>query len=134
MELIDATIEDLIANLDFIREKIPEKAALTPRDVEERLEGRTYGIKMAREASGEVMGIVVWYEEDCGLYLWLGAMREPGIGLGTEMLVRIRSETHYKVWTAKVNARNAAARQHLRKCGFKEYSEEDEVLLMKAMF
>ena len=119
MRIKDATIDEAIENIDLIRRRIPEKESLSPFDLVERLKGKVHGIKIAIGES--IDGLMIWYDDEGDLYLWIGAVEKPGIGIGSKIMRTIDSETYYNRWYVKIKHGNKLAKNCLDKFGFKKY-------------
>ena len=130
MQIKNGTIEDVIKNLDLIRSKIPQKADITAEEVFDRLSTRNHGVKLGLKDK-EVCGIIVWYENDGDLYLWLGAMKSTGNRIGSKIFESIEAETDYTRWFAKTAVDNIPAKSFLEKYGFKEYCREEDIVYME---
>jgi len=128
--ILDGSIEDIIENLELIRDCIPKKSDLTEEEVRDRLANRTYGIKVARE-EGSLQGIIVWYEDERDLYMWLGALRKTGNGIGSEIFWMVDEETDYNRWHVKTSVDNGAAKGLLSNFGFRTYRKEGDLLYMQ---
>ncbi|KHO45075.1 MAG: hypothetical protein QS98_C0013G0011 [archaeon GW2011_AR3] len=131
MQIVQGTLDDLLACLPLIKEKIPEKAGLSEAEVVERLEGKRHGIILAKEEE-KIEGITAWYEED-GVYMWLGAVIRPGRMLGSAMLeTLLRTQPSHRYHT-KIKRENEMAMRVLQKYGFEEYSRENGVSYMERL-
>jgi len=126
----DGTVEDVIRNLYLIRDLIPAKKNLDEEEVRNRLK-KKHGVKLAY-INGEEIGLTVWHEldEETG-YLWLGAYKIIGKGIGSIVLESIIDEMRkndYKRITVKTGMNTIAANRHLTKYGFKTVKNENGTL------
>ncbi len=124
MDIIQGSLDDLIACLPLIRQSIPEKAGLTEQEVRDRLCSRNHGIVLLRDHEA-IEGVMVWYEAKGDLYLWLGVMRHPGSGHARQLLNKVADDTNYRRWFVKTSVDNCTARRQLAKDGFREYQIQD---------
>jgi len=127
MKIIEAGIEELLAWLPIIRATIPEKVDIDELEVRERLDGRSYGVLIARD-EGRDIGMSVWYEDVDALYLWLGVSLEPRTGGMIATLDWLAQQTSYTRWTAKTHRGNVAARSLLTRYGLVPEREVGGVL------
>jgi len=126
MELVNGNLSDLINNIDLIRKSIPEKADLTESEIIKRLTNRNYGIKLAKD-NNSTEGIMVWYEDNKDIYLWLGVIKSRNKGIGTKMINSILESEKYNRIYAKVNSDNDIALRVLNKFGFNKYKQENNI-------
>ena len=122
----EVELADVLAHLEFIREAIPE-INLTEKEIRERLRDRIWGgILVHSHTDEEVVGIVVWYELDESMYIWLGAFAPEyrRHKLCTHAFRYLEESTSYKRWFAKVGAGNIPASFFLQNLGFAPYEEE----------
>lgn len=130
MKIYKTTIADLVNNLDFIKERIPQKSDLNKEEVSNRLKDRKYKIYVAKKFS-ELEGITVCYEENKDLYIWLGAVRNPNNGTMSKLFNHIDKKTNYKRWYVKTKENNIGANKFLKKFGFREYYKKDDLLYLE---
>ncbi|MFH1400588.1 MAG: hypothetical protein ABIH41_03650 [Nanoarchaeota archaeon] len=133
MRIVEGTIDDVIGRLDLIRSSIPQKADLTEREVRGRLDGRTYGVVLATDGES-LQGILVWYEQDRGLYVWLGAVTLRRQGIATSLFEAVRDSTTYARWTVKTSRCNDAATAHLEKMGFRPYDVRHDTVTYERLW
>jgi L-amino acid N-acyltransferase YncA len=135
--MLDGDVDDLVDSLGIIRMHIPKKAGINEDEVRERLEDTPHGIKVTYR-NGEMLGINVWYEKRPDeAYLWLGAYREQGKGLGRESLERILEDVEglgYPSISVKIAEENSNGRRLLGRYGFSDSSIDNGVCIMKKRF
>lgn len=133
------SIEYVQGHVRFIRRNILEKAALTEEEVEKRLAGKPWGgVVASRRDTGQSVGMVVWYESEKDLYLWLGAVAPEyrGRGVCADMLRHIEEYTFYDRWFVKVDRDNIPAVRALTNVGFRrklKRGRPGQVVLMERM-
>ncbi|MEM5871984.1 MAG: GNAT family N-acetyltransferase [Candidatus Aenigmatarchaeota archaeon] len=134
IDIRDSGIEEVKNRIDFIRNAIPKKNSLTEQEIEERLKGIRYGVKVAYRGD-EFIGLILWHEKSSEeAYLWLGACSEQGKGIGSMILESVLEDMKkegYKKISAKVGKDNIIARRQLEKYGFIEINSEDDVCFME---
>jgi hypothetical protein len=128
----EGSIIDLIFNIEFIKQNIPEKSNLSKNEIYDKIYAKPYGIILALEFN-KLKGINVWYEKDNSLYLWLGVMSEKSKGFGYEVLSYINNHTNYSRWFVKTSQENKAALALLNKFDFKEYKKEKNIVYLERL-
>jgi RimJ/RimL family protein N-acetyltransferase len=120
-------LTDLEQGLELIKEKIIEKSALTLEQTLERLSEKDSHIEIV-ELDKKPIGIHIWYgpyeNEGESCYIWLGAIKDVGKGIGSEMIrlsLRNMRGLGYKRVYVKTKTKNILAKKALEKNGFKEY-------------
>jgi hypothetical protein len=132
MRICDGSLIDLINHLDIIRKLIPEKSDLTETEVIERLSNKEYGVKLA--VNNSINGIIVWYDDNNSLYIWLGVVLNQSKGITGKILQEIFREKEYKRSYAKINPDNIVAIKSLEKFGFQKYKTENNIAYLEKFF
>ncbi len=130
MEIVNGTIDDIISSIKLIKESIPKKADITPEEIMERLNEKEYYVMVALE-NEEIKGLIVSYNDEGDLYLWLGVTNDPGNGVGSKMFDILNEQTNYQRWFVKTEENNKLALNLLYKYGFKEYQKENDILYLE---
>lgn len=129
MELKSVVLADVFENLELIRMAIPEKATLTVEEVRQRLYKKVWGGVLVLRKRGnhrKTMGIVVWYELDTSMYIWMGAVAPEysRCGVCSHAFRYLEKTTAYQRWVAKTSAKNITAQVFLAMSGFVSYEYE----------
>jgi len=114
----------------LIKVSIPKKADITQEEIIERLSTNKHYIQVALDKE-KVQGLIVSYEVCGDLYLWLGAMKKPGNGMGSKMFNLLEEQTNYDRWFVKTGEKNNHALYLLNKYGFKEYYKGEDVVYLE---
>lgn len=136
LELKSVALEDVLINLELIRAVIPEKATLTVEEVRQRLYGKMWGGVLVLRKRGnrrKTIGIVVWYELDTSMYIWLGAVapKYSRLGVCSHAFRYLEKTTAYQRWVAKTSVDNITAQVFLARFGFVSYEyEADGTVIM----
>lgn len=129
VEIMDGTAEDVIRNIPLISESIPAKSGITEEEIRERLSAR-HGVKLAY-LQGEEAGLTVWHEQNGSAYLWLGAYRIKGTGIGSlvlDALIEELIEIGYESVTVKTGSYTKAANRQMERYGFTIVEEDGDTL------
>jgi ribosomal protein S18 acetylase RimI-like enzyme len=125
-------IADLGHLLPIIRAEIPEKRDIGVSEVTARcISGCSIAVA---ERDKEVIGGVIMLHLKDSAYIWLGAFKEKGTGLGKACLKTLLEEAAklgYGIATVKTSEDNLRAQSLLRGLGFEVSHKEGKLLVLE---